>query len=241
MPIIRAVNGIVEMHPALPVSPRPPAIQVAAAGREDRSKGQERQTADHAKGVHHLPVTSVHGTLVGMISNYDLLPYAHELESVNSPGPSAGHKLARVMSSRVLSATATTETREIAHVMLNEQVSAIPILDSSPSSGRHSDKQRYSPSHRPPKPPRTLVIANPDYLAALRLRTTAGAPTPGQTPSRLRKNSVGTPELHRSARLKQRENTADGPFQQPARSTRSIARRWQPARLSVPLHPRHSK
>jgi len=181
VPIIRAVNGIVEMHPALPVSPRPPATQVAAAGREDRSKGQERQTADHAariaqqayqqqvdqapapkpallaqdimtspvtwlpshstlleawstmkhKGIHHLPVTSVHGTLVGMISDHDLLPYAHELESVNSPGPSAGHKLARVMSSRVLSATPTTELREIARVMLDEHVGAIPILNSS--------------------------------------------------------------------------------------------------------------
>jgi CBS domain-containing protein len=60
-----------------------------------------------------------------------LLPYAHELKSVNSPGPSAGHKLARVMSSRVLSATPTTEIREIAYVMHKEQVSAIPILDSS--------------------------------------------------------------------------------------------------------------
>jgi len=181
MPIIRAVNGIVEMHPALPVSQRPPAAQVAAAGREDRSKGQERRTADpaarHAQqayqqqghqapapkpallaqdlmtspvtwlpsdstsleawtvmkrtGIHHLPVTSVHGTLVGMISNHDLLPYAHELESVNSPESSAWHKLARVMSSRVLSATPTTEIREIALVMLDEHVSAIPILDSS--------------------------------------------------------------------------------------------------------------
>ena len=181
MPIIRAVNGIVETFPAVPISPRPPATQTAAADREDRSKGQERQTADHAvglaqqayqkqayqadkpkpallaqdlmtspvislpsdgtlleawslmkhKGIHHLPVTSVHGTLVGMISNHDLLPYAHEVESVNSPGPSAGHKLARVMSSRVLSATPTTEIREIAHVMLDEHVSAIPILDSS--------------------------------------------------------------------------------------------------------------
>jgi acetoin utilization protein AcuB len=181
MPIIRAVNGIVEMHPALPVSPRLPAAQVIPAGRDDRSNHQERQDADHAarlaqqayqqqghqaptskpallaqdlmtspvtwlpsdstlleawslmqhKGIHHLPVTSVHGTLVGMISNHDLLPYAHELESVNSPGPSAGHTLARVMNSQVLSATPTTEIREIAHVMLDEQVSAIPILDSS--------------------------------------------------------------------------------------------------------------
>jgi acetoin utilization protein AcuB len=66
-----------------------------------------------------------------MISHHDLLPYAHELESVNSPGPSTGHKLARVMRSRVLSATPTTEIREIAHVMLDEHVSAITILDSS--------------------------------------------------------------------------------------------------------------
>jgi CBS domain-containing protein len=180
MPIIRAVDGIVEMHPTLPVSPRPPATQ-ADADRRDRSKEQERQTADHAarlaqqayqqqvqqapapkpallaqdlmtspvswlpsdstlleawtvmkrQGIHHLPVTSVDGTLVGTISSHDLLPYVHELESIDSPGPSAEHKLPRVMSSRVLSATPTTEIREIAQVMLEEQVSGIPILDSS--------------------------------------------------------------------------------------------------------------
>ena len=180
MPIIRAVDGIVEMHPTLPVSPRPPATQ-ADADRRDRSKEQERQTADHAarlaqqayqqqvqqapapkpallaqdlmtspvswlpsdstlleawtvmkrQGIHHLPVTSVDGTLVGTISSHDLLPYMHELESIDSPGPSAKHKLPRVMSSRVLSATPTTEIREIAQVMLEEQVSGIPILDSS--------------------------------------------------------------------------------------------------------------
>jgi acetoin utilization protein AcuB len=35
------------------------------------------------------------------------------------------------MSNRVLSATPTTEIREIAQVMLDEQINAIPILDSS--------------------------------------------------------------------------------------------------------------
>ncbi|MGH7147467.1 MAG: CBS domain-containing protein, partial [Nitrospiraceae bacterium] len=91
----------------------------------------EAWTVMKRKGIHHLPVTSVHGTLVGMISNYELLPYAYELESLNSPGLSAEHKLAGVMSSLVLSATPTTEIREIAHVMLDVHVSAIPILDSS--------------------------------------------------------------------------------------------------------------
>jgi acetoin utilization protein AcuB len=180
MPIIRAVNGIVEMHPMLPVSPRPPATR-ADADRQDRSKEQERQTADHAarlaqqayqqqlhmdpapkpallaqdimtspvtwlasdstlleawtvmkrKGIHHLPVTAADGTLVGMISNQDLLPYTHELESVNAPKPSAELTLSRVMSSRIMSAAPTTEIREIAHVMLEERVNGIPILDNS--------------------------------------------------------------------------------------------------------------
>lgn len=180
MPIIRAVDGIVEMHPALPVSPRPPATG-ADADRRDRSKEQERQTGDHSvrlaqqayqqqihqassakpallaqdlmtspvswlpsnstlleawtvmkrQGIHHLPVTSIDGTLVGMISSHDLLPYVHELESLNQSEPSAEHKLPHVMNSRVLSATPTTEIREIARVMLEEQVSGIPILDSS--------------------------------------------------------------------------------------------------------------
>jgi acetoin utilization protein AcuB len=34
----------------------------------------EAWTMMNRKGIHHLPVTSVHGTLVGMISNHDLLP-----------------------------------------------------------------------------------------------------------------------------------------------------------------------
>ena len=48
MPIIRAVNGIVEMHPVLPVSPRPPATQADADNRRDHSKEQERQAANLA-------------------------------------------------------------------------------------------------------------------------------------------------------------------------------------------------
>ena len=181
MASIRPVSGIEEIHPALPVSSRPPAIQADADNRRNRAKEQERQAANPAtllaqqayqqqahqvsapkpallaqdlmtspvtslpsdstlveawrvmkrKGIHHLPVTSMHGTLVGLVSDRDLLPYANELESSSSPEPSTGHKLAQVMSSRVLSATPTTEIREIAHVMLDEHVGAIPILDNS--------------------------------------------------------------------------------------------------------------
>ena len=92
---------------------------------------REAWTMMQHTGIHHLPVMSAHGVLVGMVSNHDLLPYAHELESVDSPVTSAGHTVTRVMNSQVLSATPTTEIREIVHVMLAEQVNAIPILDGS--------------------------------------------------------------------------------------------------------------
>jgi hypothetical protein len=55
------------------------------------------------------------------------------------------------------------------------------------------------------------------------------------------KNAIRVCVITLSARLEQRENTADGLFQQPARSTRSIVKMSQPARLSLPLHPRHSR
>lgn len=181
MPLIRAVNGIVEMHRTLPVSPRTPVSQAGKDDPRDRSKEQERHAADHAtrlaqqayqqqihqasspkpvllaqdlmtspvlwlpsdstlleawtvmkhKGIHHLPVTSVQGTLVGMISSQDLLPFVNELETSNSPGSSTGRTLAQVMSIRVLSAGPTTELRDIAGIMLDEDVSAITVLDSS--------------------------------------------------------------------------------------------------------------
>ncbi|THJ20737.1 MAG: CBS domain-containing protein [Nitrospira sp. CG24E] len=181
MPIIRAVSGIVEIHPSPPVSSRPPATQADADHRRDRAKEQAHQDADRAthlaqqayqqqanqpsaskpallaqdlmtspvtslpsdstlleawtmmqhKGIHHLPVTSVHGTLIGMVSNSELLPYAHGLESVDPPGPWTEYQLTHVMNSRVLSASPATEIREIAHIMLNGHVNAIPILDGS--------------------------------------------------------------------------------------------------------------
>lgn len=91
----------------------------------------EAWTVMKRKGIHHLPVTSLHGALVGLVSDRDLLPYSQELESPSSPEPATGHTLAQVMSNRVFSVAPTTELREIARIMLDEYVSAIPIVDSS--------------------------------------------------------------------------------------------------------------
>lgn len=81
------------------------------------------------KGFHHIPVTSLHGTLVGMVSYRDLLLHVPELITAGDKRQAAQRRLAEIMTLRVITATPTTAIREIAHVMLDEQIHAVPILD----------------------------------------------------------------------------------------------------------------
>jgi acetoin utilization protein AcuB len=81
------------------------------------------------KGFHHIPVTSMHGTLVGMVSHRDLLHHVPELITAADSRQASKRRLAEIMTPRVISATPMTEIREIARVILDERIHAIPILD----------------------------------------------------------------------------------------------------------------
>ncbi len=81
------------------------------------------------KDFHHVPITSVHGALVGMVSYRDLLQSVPELITEDDRRQATQKLVAEIMSSRVISATPTTEIREIARVMLEEQIHAVPIVD----------------------------------------------------------------------------------------------------------------
>ena len=81
------------------------------------------------KGFHHIPVTSMHDTLVGMVSYRDLLHHVPELITAADTRQASRRRLADIMTSRVITATPVTEIREIAHVMLDERIHAVPILD----------------------------------------------------------------------------------------------------------------
>lgn len=81
------------------------------------------------KNFHHVPVTSLHGTLVGMVSYRDLLLHVPELITGGDKRQAGQRRLAEIMTSRVITATPTAEIREIARVMLDEQIHAVPILD----------------------------------------------------------------------------------------------------------------
>lgn len=93
------------------------------------SRLAEAWTLMKDKGFRHIPVTSMHGTLVGMVSDRDLLRHAPELVTSDYSGQAAHRRLAEVMTPRVISATPTTDIREIARVMLDERIHAVPILD----------------------------------------------------------------------------------------------------------------
>ena len=81
------------------------------------------------RSFRHLPISSVHGTLVGMVSDRDLIRHAPDLVIAGIQSTAARRPLAEIMSPRVLSATPTTDIREIARVMMDERVGALPILD----------------------------------------------------------------------------------------------------------------
>ncbi|MEQ1792658.1 MAG: CBS domain-containing protein [Nitrospira sp.] len=178
MPIVQAINGIVETYPVKPVTPRDPVVDAvdSEAGKERRHPSGDRtqlaaqqayqEQTRHARlpkpamlakdlmtapvvtlpsdatiidawtlmtrrSFRHLPVSSVHGTLVGMVSDRDLIRYAPDLIIAGIQSTTAQRRLAEIMSSRVLSATPTTDIREIARVMMDERVGALPILDAN--------------------------------------------------------------------------------------------------------------
>ncbi len=74
----------------------------------------------------HLPIVSDFGTLVGMISDVDLLHAWHGTEGrVLPPFP----LVREVMAREVITATPDTPGQEIIEVMLHEHIGAVPILD----------------------------------------------------------------------------------------------------------------
>lgn len=74
----------------------------------------------------HLPIVADSGTLVGMMSEHDLLHASHGTEGrVLPPFP----LVREVMTREFISATPETPMREIIEVMLDEQVGAVPILN----------------------------------------------------------------------------------------------------------------
>lgn len=81
------------------------------------------------RSVHHLPITSVHGILVGIISDRVLLSQVPDLTATTPLSQSSHRKLADLMTRRVVSAAPTTNVRDIARLMLNERIHAVPILD----------------------------------------------------------------------------------------------------------------
>lgn len=84
-------------------------------------------TLMNKKGFRHIPIVSDQGHLVGILSDRDLLRFSQELEGRTA----LPQKVGQIMKTEVLTATPTTDISEIARVMLDERISALPIIDNS--------------------------------------------------------------------------------------------------------------
>ncbi len=80
-------------------------------------------------GLRHIPIVSLHGVLVGMVSDRDILRHAPELVLAANSAQAAHRRLGEILSPRLIFAAPLTEIRQIARLMLDESIHAVPILD----------------------------------------------------------------------------------------------------------------
>ena len=71
----------------------------------------------------HIPILSPDGTLVGLISDRDVLRFQAE-----NHGKGGGELLSKVMVNEVLVATSDTPVRELARTMFDERIGSLPIV-----------------------------------------------------------------------------------------------------------------
>ena len=93
-------------------------------------------TLDEAWGMicehrfRHIPIVSSEGKLVGIISDRDLLLRAALISASDTVfQEQAGNTIADIMKTQILTATPSTEIHQIARVMFEKKVGAMPILN----------------------------------------------------------------------------------------------------------------
>ncbi len=87
-----------------------------------------------AKRYRHIPVVDGEGRLVGIVSDRDLLRYAAvngRIPPFDEHSVEAQTAIATLMKPRVLTATPDTEIRQIARVLIEQHIGAMPIMDYS--------------------------------------------------------------------------------------------------------------
>ncbi len=83
--------------------------------REDSSvEDAARRMARHR--ISGLPVMNQAGALVGLVTEYDMI--AKE-----------GHSVADIMSRSVISVSPDTDVEEVAHLLTNQRIRRVPVLD----------------------------------------------------------------------------------------------------------------
>jgi acetoin utilization protein AcuB len=84
--------------------------------------------------VRHLPVVDKHGELVGMLSDRDFKKYSLSHLSSEVELDSLGIRLetpvSRIMSTAVFAVDPETDVRDVANLMIDQQIGAVPVVSS---------------------------------------------------------------------------------------------------------------
>lgn len=134
-PILLAARQAYEQAPPAPSQNRPAALAQDIMSGPVTTFSPEALLTDawtlmNKKGFRHIPIVSDQGHLVGIVSDRDFLRFSREFVQ-EQDGRGLPHKVGEIMKTEVLTATPTTDISEIARVMLDERISALPIIDNS--------------------------------------------------------------------------------------------------------------
>ncbi len=90
----------------------------------------EALTLFQTKGIHHLPIVSSAGLLMGIISERDIFRYLSGIADNDRQQSrrSRGERVERLMQSPVLTASRDTDVRYIARLFVEQRVGALPIV-----------------------------------------------------------------------------------------------------------------
>jgi acetoin utilization protein AcuB len=96
--------------------------------RPDQTMGEAWRIITN-KRYRHLPVATQEGKLVGIVSDRNFIASTSERLLGSSKSPLANKRVSEVMATSVLSARPNTPIRDIARVMFEERIGAMPIVD----------------------------------------------------------------------------------------------------------------
>jgi acetoin utilization protein AcuB len=105
------------------------AMQAPAITLREDASVQEAENLFRAREIGHLPVIGIEGTLVGLVSERDLLRLQVRPPRNLAPGEIPALPVREFMVTPALAVGPSTEMQQVAYLMLERKADCLPVVD----------------------------------------------------------------------------------------------------------------